>query len=845
MDRYHKISKQSKIHILLLTIFTILLVVFITRFQFLYGSNVDWIRQHIVFPDYFRNLFYETGDLLPNFSLHLGGGQNIFYFAYYGLLNPIIIISYLFPFISMGTYMILSSIFMVLLSLYLFYYFLRQNHFSNNICFVVTLLFLFSSSFLFHSHRHIMFVNYMPFLILGLIGINRYFEKHKSGLLIASIALMILTSYYYSVSGLIGLCLYGLFYYLKGVQTKWNWKLFLKESFLFLLRVIHGIFLASILLFPIIYTVLNGRIGEGTIFSLESLFPFVNLDSIIYGTYGVGLSAVLWISLIYTLLFMKREYKIISFCLFIIISIPFISNLLNGGLYINGKAFIPFLPLFLFLIAAMLKDILANKKSYIWLMIAAIGSSLFFIRWNWTANYIYYYLELLVSVLLLTQFQKTGKYLYLLPIILSLFTISLINHYQDDLISIEKYQKQQEYDSYPVSDYINQDTTSLYRYQDMVSGSDRMNFSYAKKDYRTTLYSSTTNLSYLSNFYSTFQNNDSYRNYLMLNQTGNLFFMRYMGIRYLLSNNIVPYGYQEIQKYKNANLYENENVYPIAFQMNHLLNQKEYQQLSDMEKLESYQNNVIISGNSKNPNLEFLSQKIVLDYEISKQENITIQKKEKSYIIQSKEQAKIQLKLKQPLEDHSLLIHFRLKKAPKCRDGDISITINNVLNKLTCRSWKYYNKNETFHYMISSNKEIQELNIKFSKGKYEISDIEIYQIPNELFQKKEEITELNIDPTKKNSEVIRGNITSLEDGYLIFTIPYDKGFKLFIDGKEATIEKVNDIFIGTKITKGNHEVTLEFRAPYFFLGKLVSMLAISALGGVMLLERGSGKKKKV
>ena len=48
---------------------------------------------------------------------------------------------------------------------------------------------------LFHSHRHIMFINYMPFLILGLMGIDLYFDKKKSWLLIliAHINIILLT----------------------------------------------------------------------------------------------------------------------------------------------------------------------------------------------------------------------------------------------------------------------------------------------------------------------------------------------------------------------------------------------------------------------------------------------------------------------------------------------------------------------------------------------------------------------------------------------------------------------------------------------------------------------------
>ena len=45
---------------------------------------------------YFRQLFYSTGKLLPNLAFNLGAGENLFNFAYYGLLSPVMLVSYLF-----------------------------------------------------------------------------------------------------------------------------------------------------------------------------------------------------------------------------------------------------------------------------------------------------------------------------------------------------------------------------------------------------------------------------------------------------------------------------------------------------------------------------------------------------------------------------------------------------------------------------------------------------------------------------------------------------------------------------------------------------------------------------
>ena len=74
------------------------------------GSSMDFLNQHIVFPNYLREVFYSSGKIIPDFMIHIGSGQNVFNIAYYGLLNPIIMISYLFPFIRMLDYIIISNI---------------------------------------------------------------------------------------------------------------------------------------------------------------------------------------------------------------------------------------------------------------------------------------------------------------------------------------------------------------------------------------------------------------------------------------------------------------------------------------------------------------------------------------------------------------------------------------------------------------------------------------------------------------------------------------------------------------------------------------------------------------
>ena len=266
------------INILILILVFFIVYFSITRNEFLYGSLKDWNSQHWLFPEYFRKLFYETHDLFPDFAFNLGAGQNIYNFSYYGFLSPIILISYLLPFIGMRDYIIISTIFMLLLSVVLMYFFIKKKH-NSKIAFICSFIFLMTTPLIFHSHRHIMFMNYMPFLIMGYYGVDRYFDKNKPVLLTISVFLMIMTSYFYSVSGIVSIVLYGIYCFIKI-----TFKLFMTEGIKFLIPIIIAVFCSGILIVPTFYSLLNGRSSGNDINIVKLLIPNFDIKTILYSS---------------------------------------------------------------------------------------------------------------------------------------------------------------------------------------------------------------------------------------------------------------------------------------------------------------------------------------------------------------------------------------------------------------------------------------------------------------------------------------------------------------------------------------------------------------------------------
>ena len=75
------------------------------------------------------------------------------------------------------------------------------------------------------------------------------------------------------------------------------------------------------------------------------------------------------------------------------------------------------------------------------------------------------------------------------------------------------------------------------------------------------------------------------------------------------------------------------------------------------------------------------------------------------YTFELSSDEKYSLKRDEKYKDKILIISFDMDYSNKCNDskskGDVSISINGVTNKLTCKGWKYHNKNYSFSYVIS------------------------------------------------------------------------------------------------------------------------------------------------
>ena len=810
----------------------------------IFGAKVDWLSQHSVLPDYFRQQFYATGKLFPEFAANLGGGQNIYHFAYYGLYSPLILPSYLLPFVKMSDYIMAVSITGLTASVLLFYYWLKSRKTDTGTAFILSLMFLLAGPMIGQYSGQIMFVDYMPFLCLALIGVDRYFEQEKGALFTVSVFLMIMTSFYFSIGGMLSLLLYGLHRYFEQREgNRVTVRSFLRDGLCFVRSMILAVLMSGFFLVPTALALTGGRSKEQNTSFVSFFIPQITVERFAYSIYGIGLTTLVITVLLTGLLYRKVYEKVLTYGCVIVLVIPVFAYLLNGGLYIRDKVFIPFLPLLCYLIGIYLEKCRKKELSFIAGIVPYIITTIFvYIARNqfvskgigksiWKVLLAESILFLICYVLYcaMKRYHKETKEILMLalPSVICL-AVTMNTFYQmkpDRYVSRKLYRDVTgEQNRQAVKEALKDD--GYYRTEQMGSDDENaadLNRIWDVEQNITSIYSSAYNPDYQTFRQKTFGLEEPFRNGMMQSVSKNPVFQRMMGVRYIVSDSDVP-GYTLVKKCGTTGIYQNKDAAPVMYATDRVMTEEEYKKLAFPYNQTAFLEYAVVGEHT-----ESSDQNIMTAYE-----PVSL-KMANNRTTGGAEQKTIQ----QEGQKQILFLRFRVDNAHP--NKDVAVWINGIRNKLSAKDHVYYNENKTFTYAVPLKDGEDNISVTFGKGKYRLRHVQAYlgSLPERselLYQ-----SEIQVDKKQTEDNVIQGTIHVKKDGWFITSIPYDKHFKIYIDGKETEIQKVNTAFLGCKIESGNHEVKIIYHAPGTTTGKVLSLIGIA--GFVLVLVQEKRKQK--
>ena len=126
-------------------------------------------------------------------------------------------------------------------------------------------------------------------------------------------------------------------------------------------------------------------------------------------------------------------------------------------------------------------------------------------------------------------------------------------------------------------------------------------------------------------------------------------------------------------------------------------------------------------------------------------------------------------------------------------------------------------------------------------GVYTFDNLYVSRVNNERIQEQTDLLKEDVlEDVEFSINRIYGKISLNSDKYMLLSIPYAKGWKAYIDGKETELLKANECYMALSLEKGSHTIELKYKTPFLKLGALVSMISMIGFGVFWYLDRKNG-----
>ena len=112
-------------------------------------------------------------------------------------------------------------------------------------------------------------------------------------------------------------------------------------------------------------------------------------------------------------------------------------------------------------------------------------------------------------------------------------------------------------------------------------------------------------------------------------------------------------------------------------------------------------------------------------------------------------------------------------------------------------------------------------------GIYDINDCKLYFNSYEkLTDWTKERNKYNLENLELDKNKIRGEIKNDEKGILALNVPFNPGWKCYVDGKKQEVVKVNGVFSGIELESGTHDIEMVFFPVYLKYGAIITVISI-------------------
>lgn len=293
-----------------------------------------------------------------------------------------------------------------------------------------------------------------------------------------------------------------------------------------------------------------------------------------------------------------------------------------------------------------------------------------------------------------------------------------------------------------------------------------------------------------------------------------------LGIKYYLlydhQLSTLPYGFRQIEKSGDKNIFINDHALPLGFVYYHSVKASEASKLNDIDRTQlMLEAAVVESDHVSLPAIDVQPISSQVEYEIIGEENARVSGQT---LVVDESDGGIELKIPNIINSELYVeiegIHYKNDSS----SFTVNVSTNGVSKKKLIRSATdtYYMKNHDmlFNMCYAQNRN-DTIKIQFSRaGEYTIKGIKVYQVEMDTFDDKiQQLHSSTLQDIVIGKNSFSGKVELDREGVLFLSIPYSSGWDVYADGKIVDPIKVNYSFTGILLNEGVHEIVMEYETP--------------------------------
>ena len=853
------------------------------------------------------SLFVEHKCKIPMWDMHIGYGSDILTtLHYYVIGDPLTLLSVLVKpehTEKLYEFLIFLRIYLagITFSRYAFYH---KN--SKQAVFMGTMIYIFAGWTIYASMKHPYFSNPMIYLPLILMGIDKIYRKEKPYIFIWSVALAGFSNFYFFYMLGIFMVLYAVFRFFEQFHDR-SLKNISKWLGIFAVYSVIAVLIAAVVLLPVILPVFGTDrfkaenyvpLFYDRIYYEKYLGCLIGENMIQWGVAGYSAVSLAGVFVLFSRRKKYRTLKAGFVMLNLFLLLPFAGHVLNGFSYVSNRWIWAYGMLIAYIFVKIYPDLftltLKEKRRMFVISLVYCGLALF---WNAsrTQRNLMAVLILSISVFVILTYgtvfvKKKNLTIMLSGLLIAGIGFNIYYQYSLEKDYLSEFAEQGEAMSKLEAGtdlaILDAGDDSLYRYDQMDALSCE-NSSMHMGTNGTAYYFSVASESIGRFFDEMYLNTPWEQHYENLDSRTIL--DRLAAVKYFVvdknENRYLPYGFTEVKgeskkEKKEYKAYRNNIELPLGYTYDSYIPRSEYEKMSVTEKQQALLQGVVMED-SFLPETEPVYNDKELSYRMIAGKGVKVKD---GKITVTKENAILKLVFHGLSDSETYLVTENLNYdglSPRELISDkkwekmTPYEQNQVLYENN--NWRYWKESQKASIKVSGNFPAKTIRIFTDKynaysgkhnflcntgydknnrtsimltfentGVYTFDSIKVISQPvKELDAQTEKLKQETLEDVKLVTNGLEGKISVSEPKVLLIALPYSKGFKAYVDGKETELKEADTMYMALELAPGEHEIRLTYCTPYLPAGFSLTCIGILCYSVVVLKNRKKRTAAKV